>query len=505
MTKSLLFLFLLLSVYIARAQEGFPDPSFGTNGSVALPAFTDVAFQSDGKMIGIRTMSEDFVVSRYTVNGTPDASFGTGGTVTTNFGIPIIEFGMPNILPAQDQAYSVAIQPDGKIVVMGKTRYVPFPAQPPQPAIALARYNSNGTLDASFGRGGTVRYDLYSAHDADMMHKVAIGRDGKILVTYRSLGPGGNSIILEVFNANGSPGPGAGDFGRCCYFGEVATTLDVQLNGKIVVGGYLYNSFPPDAGTLFLTRLNTDGLRDASFGIAGTVLIPPYRTVISVAMQADGKLIVVPSPKVVLRLNESGSIDPTFGTGGIVHAPFEITEVIVQNDGKIITGGNYTEAGDNGHFIMARYNPDGSFDASFAYGGMTAIYLGGTRKLLHHLAVANDHLYAYGSGYLAAFSLQSASIGSVAGGGANDPLEYKPSGKLRVSALSNPSTTYFSLRLEGSSTEPVQIRIVDATGRTIEWKRKLAANTVLRLGDSYQSGMYYAEVMQGREKITGEL
>jgi hypothetical protein len=178
--------------------------------------------------------------------------------------------------------------------------------------------------------------------------------------------------------------------------------------------------------------------------------------------------------------------------------------LIIQSDGKIISGGNYNEAGANGHFLIARYNPDGRFDPAFAYGGMTAIHLAVSPIRLANIAIRDNRLYAYGDVYLAAFKLFSSGmaanpITSIQSRAIIDQI--KP-GKLQATLSPNPATTHFVLRVEGKTNKPLQIKIFDAVGRMIESKTNVAANNPVRLGFNYRPGVYYAEVIQDRERVT---
>jgi uncharacterized delta-60 repeat protein len=151
---------------VAQAADGALDPTFGKGGMVKTDFHRSndlaygMALQPDGKMvvagisfIGISATGGDFAVARYNTDGTLDSSFGVGGKVTTDFGLT-------------DQASSVVVQPDGKIIVAGGT-YATFPAAGGQ--FALARYNSNGSLDTSFGVGGLVRTS-FGTQDALLQH-----------------------------------------------------------------------------------------------------------------------------------------------------------------------------------------------------------------------------------------------------------------------------------------------------------------------------------------------
>ena len=197
---------------VAQAADGALDPTFGNRGRVKTDFHRSndlaygMALQPDGKMvvagisfIGISATGGDFAVARYNTDGTLDSSFGVGGKVTTDFGLT-------------DQASSVAVQPDGKIIVAGGT-YLSFPAAGGQ--FALARYNSDGSLDTSFGVGGLVRTSF------------------------------------------GSSG---------CF----AAALVLQRDGKIIAGGTKYIDLQTNSD-FGLVRYNSDGSLDSSFGSGGEV------------------------------------------------------------------------------------------------------------------------------------------------------------------------------------------------------------------------------------------
>jgi hypothetical protein len=123
------------------------------------------------------------------------------------------------------------------------------------------------------------------------------------------------------------------------------------------------------------------------------------------------------------------------------------------------------------------------------------------------MAIAAGRLYVYGNGYLAAFQLSSQAQPDITSVTRKRKaiVEMMKVQKLSVFASPNPATTHFVLRLQGSSPEPVQIRVMDAMGKTVEWRRNVAANSTLKIGDTYRSGLYFAEVIQGAEKIITKL
>src|SRR5215813_10188081 len=159
---------LIPTLTYAQTRSGTLDTTFGTGGKVT----TDIAHSPDGAIASVRQPDEkyvvagnsyinghfDFAVARYNSNGTLDATFGTNGKVTTDLGSPY------------EEATSVAVQPDGKIVVAGGAVIGLFND------FVLVRYNTNGALDTSFGSGGKVITNL--AGVSAQAYSVAVQRDG---------------------------------------------------------------------------------------------------------------------------------------------------------------------------------------------------------------------------------------------------------------------------------------------------------------------------------------
>src|SRR6478736_2976598 len=171
--------FVLVSARTVLAVDGDLDPTFGADGKV-LTDFdhsTDianaVAIQADGKLVVVGTTyrdndfsGEDFAVARYNPDGGLDKTFGVGGKVQTDF---------PGLAAV---ASSVALQTDGKIIAAG-TVFVAFdPGESSDTDFALARYNPDGTPDATSGNGGQVSTDFLGLEDDAF--SVLIQPDGKI-------------------------------------------------------------------------------------------------------------------------------------------------------------------------------------------------------------------------------------------------------------------------------------------------------------------------------------
>jgi uncharacterized delta-60 repeat protein len=215
----------------------------------------------------------DFGLIRFNSDGSLDTAFGSAGIVTTDFS------------GQDDEAYASALQPDGKIVAVGRTTSS-------QSVFALARYNSNGLLDTTFGTGGKVITSFFP-NDFSFAGTMAIQPDGKIVA-----GGGGLSVETQAqlarYNSDGSLDPTFGVGGKLIdyNFGE-ARSLALQSDGKIVVASY------PFIGDLALTRYNSDGSVDTTFGTSGYVTgDAPW----AIVLQPDNKIVAAGQTLVDFRI-----------------------------------------------------------------------------------------------------------------------------------------------------------------------------------------------------------
>jgi uncharacterized delta-60 repeat protein len=385
-------------VSTAQTAPGGLDPAFSGDGiEITNIGGSDfgraVAIQSDGHIVVVGGTyvsaggSYNFALARYDPDGSLDPTFSDDGMQTTDFG-------------GEDYAMAVAIQADGKIVVVGSS------TSSGTSDFALARYNTDGTLDPSFSGDGKQITDFGGA--ADSAQGVAAQPDGTIVV----VGDAGTDFGVARYDADGSldtsfpvdkfpaDGKQTTDFGGF----DAARAIAIQADGRIMVAGYTdvaptcdwCEDPPPDFA---LARYNADGSLDASFSGDGkqTTDFGADEYAGAVALQADGKIVVVGSSYsyqaastcfALARYHPDGSLDytfgrlPPFGWGGRVTSQFTGTDwasgVALQPDGKIVVvGGGSGDARGEADFLLARYNPDGSRDETFSGNGMPMTDFGG--------------------------------------------------------------------------------------------------------------------------------
>ena len=367
------------------ARNSGLDPTFGTLGEAVFDRFggnrSSMALQADGKIVMAGGTLQDFILARFNADGSIDRSFGVDGKVTTDMGSGFIT----------EEATAVAVQADGKIVVVGYTAVDNKPPNPDgPPTFALARYHTDGSLDTSFGRQGRVSGNVNGRARA-----VAIQPDGRIVAAGEFSFDSTNGIDFSDFtvarfktdgNLDATFGADAtGQIARDLGGSNSAQNIVLQPDGKIVVSGK-----PSGDQVGFdhtdVARFNADGSFDTSFGTGGKLKLPGLLVGEGMARQADGKLVLVGSVVqavapgsarfVLQRLNANGTPDASFGTGGKVDTAFtqnaRAQGVALQADGKIVVVGTgaFVAVSD---FIVARYHPNGTLDASFGTAGTLAL------------------------------------------------------------------------------------------------------------------------------------
>lgn len=434
-------------------QAGSFDKTFGTGSadgtpdgivSLSLGAGNDfakaMAVQVDGKMVVVGSStsnaaggSSNIVVQRFNTNGTLDTSFGVGTADGSPDGVVTLDLGSNT----SDAAVGVKLQADGKIVVTGTSTPAGGTSN-----IILARLNTNGTLDASFGADnsdgtpdGVVSIDL-GAYRNDVANALAIQSDGKIIVAGSTTISDSKNIVLARVNANGTLditfGEGVEDgtpYGVVSISlgdgDDVANGLAIQANGKIVVAGTTKAS--DGTSNAAVARLNTDGTLDSAFGTGTSDGTPDGVVSVSfgasndaandLVIQPDGKILVVGTTTAtdgstnvaVARLTSTGELDVAFGAdssdgtpNGVVGLSFGSgndvgTGIAIQSDGRILISG-YTVASDKSvNAIVARMLNDGKLDKDFGTSaddgtpeGVVGISLGAGNDYAHAIAVQAD-------------------------------------------------------------------------------------------------------------------
>lgn len=399
----------VLACLIAPAAEGDPDLSFGTGGrttasqtSYGSPAEAwALAIQPDGKIVVAGRFGNHIGVVRFLPGGALDPDFGAAGK---------------KVVPLNGQALArgVAIQPDGKIVVVGKLSETGVLGH----AGVVIRLNPNGVPDETFGSSSngivTFRY-LTPAYPTYkfwvQLNAVALKPDGKIVVAgyvnYTEAIYNYQQFLVGQFLPDGTPDTSFSSDGlqatamgtSCGYQGSQAHAVAIQSDGKIVLAGFAVVECPSRV-VFALTRYLPNGALDTSLDADGILTrtnsnAAPrdgFSGVRGLSVQADGSILaagtvgsnspIEPHYRVgVARYNSVGIPDPNFGTDGLAlaapPAPYQdqgasAFGMAVQPDGKILVAGEAgtTNPGSGGWDVaIARFTREGTLDPTFGSGG----------------------------------------------------------------------------------------------------------------------------------------
>ena len=400
---------LILGAQFAHAAAGKLDATFGSGGR-ALTSFTtrvapfqspipsDAALQTDGKIVVAVTFAnsqfatEAFGVARYLTNGSLDKTFGTNGSAQTAF---------TNFL---NSTSGLAIQPDGKIVVVGNASS----ADGTTSEFAMARFNTNGSLDATFGQGGKVTTNFVGVMGGGVSNPanaVLIQPDGKILVGGSARECGARTCptntALARYNTDGSLDATFGTNG----------TVDVAAIGSVSLLGL------DAAGDIFAVNGSGEPAEFSPAGVLQSVITPAPVTVASHggsdAFQPDGNYLIPEGvfdggggyhddvDTQMVRFTTAGAIDSTFNS-----PVFDFTEhsgtasdvaqsTAIQSNGQIVAGG-LSSANGSQVFGLARLNSDGSLDSKFGAGGVLTTSFGNSAQIFSVVIQTDGKIVAVG-------------------------------------------------------------------------------------------------------------
>ncbi len=385
----------------AFAVPGDVDLTFGNGGRVFISADTysvvaaSLVLQSDGKMlIGRATnlmvpTNVNLTVIRLNPDGTPDAAFGASGTASIN---------LPGITASTQM---VVIQGSGKIIVAGPASRADNPGGQ---YFAVARYQTDGTLDPTFGAGGYVLEDYNTAQA--VINALLVQPDDRLVAVGSALGAGGKTnMAFTRFNADGLIDTTLGTNGHLIvdFSGDgrnsTAHSLARRADGGLIIAGTNGNSTVEDPSVLHsvLLALTADGAVDSSFGIGGRAT-PDFAgekaySDPQLGIQSNGEIVMSEVAThdngtcelLVTRMDERGQMDPAFGTSGFASLPLGdcdvAVNVFVAPDDHILIGRASVYSGWDGSYcpcaiLVTRLTEDGSRDVAFGVDGTASVDVG---------------------------------------------------------------------------------------------------------------------------------
>jgi uncharacterized delta-60 repeat protein len=353
---SLAITFILVAA-VGVAYSGTVDPTFGTAGSVVTDVqHNDAAYRlfvlSDGKILavgqtwvaGFHLLQESELLVRYNSDGSLDTTFGNGGKVAASSSLAV---------------HDALVQPDGKIVIAGG--FFPEWNMPPDD-FGIARYNANGTLDTTFGVNGYVRTSFGGGRE--WIGGIVLLPGGKLMAFGATQGSQttAGTIDMARYNPDGSLDTTFGNGGTLFQlYGEINSTPGIGQTLLLPDGKFLTLS----SNALF--RFNSDGSFDATFdgdGVAQNFSSAKY-----FVRQPDGKYVIALRDNngnafLITRRNVDGSVDPGFGVNGTASIRFRkptpgyysvnISQVAVASNGDIYA------VGSSAGFTVVRLDPNGN-------------------------------------------------------------------------------------------------------------------------------------------------
>lgn len=333
--------------------DGTIDTSFGTNGFLSININNNtygesITLQQDGKIVVAGYIltsgtSSSLLVIRLNSDGSFDTSFGNNGIALFDNNI---------------KAYSVKMKTDNKIVIGGNNGDSDF---------TVVRLNSDGSLDNSFGFNGVVSTTIVNSSYESRINAVNIQNDGKIVasgfafmnfvhVNFCTVRYNTNGSIDNTFGVNGKVLTNVDSTNSSVIYAQA-----IQQDGKIVVTG-------SSEGASVLARYNSNGTLDSSFGINGMSIFTFGDSCISrsVLIQPDNKIVIVgesflPVDKyMIARYTTNGEFDTTFNTTGYNLGNFStnnnyFNSVLMQPDGKLTATG-WNQIGNDPYTVIARFN-----------------------------------------------------------------------------------------------------------------------------------------------------
>ncbi|HLU67634.1 MAG TPA: hypothetical protein VKZ63_15230 [Kofleriaceae bacterium] len=334
--------------------DGSPDPTFG-DGGVVMPGLSiaELAIDPAGGILAVGGTR----IARFTATGAADVTFGDGG---------VVEVASDDSF---DQLFSLAIQPDGKVVVGGAITPVGTSSR----SFWIGRFTGDGAPDSTFNGSGAVTGD---EDTSGVARGVAVAPGGRIVGSGEAI-VGGASGRSVRFTSGGALDVAFGDGGRGPSFPAVLfSNVALEPDGAFTAAG---TAFDPDASAfgVALARVTAAGQPDAAFGASGLAtrtVDGSFDRAHAVAVQPDGKILLggwsaSGSDAALIRLGEDGAIDASFAEQGVLLGTESLRQVdalAVQPDGKILVSG--LSSGDA--LVVERYDTSGALDTSFGDGGV---------------------------------------------------------------------------------------------------------------------------------------
>lgn len=406
--KSLVLFFLQIVVFTFSCFcQNLPglmlDPSFSKDGRLVTDAVTPgdtgqsdiqgIILENDNSLIAAGTAintnysESHFVLVKYRPDGTIERSFGGNGIIYIDY------------QPGNNRLVSIKKQSTGKIVAIGYHNANNISTY------LLFRFNTDGSLDKGFGDSGWIVLPISP-------QAIAIQNNDDIIISSENQSYRGDTVVLYKYLKNGRRDTSFGKNGFAMAIAQannvhpVYGTIAIDKLSRIVVGfTAVVNKQSSDA--FVIARFNADGSLDSSFNGTGMAIIdkPGSDYLYAIAIQSNNKIVAGGSTYdasdfLVARLNESGTIDSSFGSNGMVTIDFStdqnwgttdyVKSIVIQKDNKIIAAGTSYSVTTANMFALTRLKPNGSLDNSFGFNGRTKTKFKGQDNRLNATVMQPD-------------------------------------------------------------------------------------------------------------------
>jgi uncharacterized delta-60 repeat protein len=448
-----------VATVIQYDQNGTINSAFGNNGQVIIPLGTgngrasSATVQPDGKILiaGWARFSnkEQYFVARLQTNGTLDDTFGDSGITTGSFS---------NSSFAEDEVAAIDLLSDGKIVVAGRG----YNGQNDDAFIGC--FNTDGSLNTSFGTDGVVILDF----------------------------------------ANSPPS-------------ESATALVINDQDRIIVGGRVALSFNEE-DSYFVSRLSSTGDLDNTFGTNGSLIYTLASNVIAglnaLALDNQGRIITgggafdtdeLDNNFFLTRINTNGNVDESFGNNGELIIQRNSNETIW--DLEALPSGDIIAAGSTGgfpsRFAVVRINEFGFQDLSFGNNGWATTQIESGFNTIRGIVVSNNRIYAAGRSF--DNDTWKMTLAKYLNEGMASPTEEERIGIKNIELFPNPTSEILNVHLQLEAVENISAQLLDASGKLVQplpALDQLAGEHILQIPvQALPPGTYYLTLRAGKALV----
>lgn len=483
--KLLPILFAGFAGFSVFSQSVHLNNQFGNSGIVITPNTSEinriaidpngVIFSAGYSIESSETGIYHLTVAKNGIHGAPISNFGTNGLVTTT-------------IDYSEAPLDIQLQTDGKILVAGSSYLGPTPTGPGDYNSFVVRYNTNGSLDNSFGNNGLFKLVHSNSHIAKMI----VLADGSVLLAGNSY----NNGVISRINPNGvldlNFGSGGSRFLSGTNFTFILWDAILLSDNTILCAGY--DLTEQNNMKLAYCKIDLNGDFVPGFGMNGKVTTdlfpfsgtPEISEYVQKAMELPNGQIIMGGQAmgaILVKINPNGTLDTSFGTNGVVTHSYPYVDFIMQPDGKFLIGGTHEVSLYNTGFSITRLNSNGSLDNSFNGTGTFTVDVSPDHDYLQTMKLtANGHILVGGSSRSvnpdADFMLADIDI--------SQSLAIHEKDLDGVSVYPNPFSGKLTVSVENKSVTAIQL--IDAVGKAVD-NYPAGLNTVLSL-ESLAPGAY---------------